>query len=189
MSKNALGRFSGQLPDGDLWVFGYGSLMWNPGFPYIAQQPAFLHGYHRALCIYSKAHRGTPRDPGLVLGLAPGGSCHGMAFQVARGRVAETLLALWQREMRSPTYRPRLVQVSIAKRSTRALAFVADTTHRHYAGKLDVAEIARRVVRSRGQRGPNIEYVLNTAAHLGKLGVSDRRLAEVLAAVCALRGP
>jgi glutathione-specific gamma-glutamylcyclotransferase len=187
MAAKVLGRFSDQLLDEDLWVFGYGSLMWNPEFEHVDQQLVLLRGYHRSLCIHSTRHRGTPEEPGLVLGLAPGGACYGIAFRVERKRVAQTLLALWQREMRSGTYEPRLVKIGVACARAQALAFVADRSHRNFAGALDVGEIARRVVRCRGQRGPNIEYLLNTAAHLQALGVSDRRLARVLAAVRVLR--
>ena len=187
MVMTALDRLGRQLLNGDLWVFGYGSLMWNPGFPYVAQRAALLYGYHRSLCIYSEDHRGTRRHPGLVLGLAPGGSCHGLAFRVDRTHVAETLLALGHRELQSRTYLPRLVKVNMARRLVPALAFVADKAHQNYAGKLGVAEIAHRVVRSCGERGPNVEYLVNTVAHLHKLGVFDRRLVEVLAAVRALR--
>lgn len=187
VSAKMLGRFSDQLLDEDLWVFGYGSLMWNPEFAYVDKQLVLLRGYHRSLCINSTRHRGTPEEPGLVLGLAPGGACYGMAFRVERKRVSHTLLALWHREMRTGTYQPRLVKVGVACAPAQALAFVADKSHRNYAGALGVDEIARRVVHCRGQRGPNIEYLLNTAAHLQALGVSDRRLAQVLAAVRAIQ--
>ena len=182
----ALDRFSGQLPEGDLWVFGYGSLMWNPGFEYARKHPALLYGYHRALCIYSTRYRGTPEQPGLVMGLARGGSCYGMAFMVERRRVPQTLLALWHREMRNRTYHPRLVSVRADRQWIRALAFTVDPDHANYAGELSVEEIARRIARCHGQRGPNIDYFLNTVAHLEALGVRDRRLANVLTAVRAL---
>jgi cation transport protein ChaC len=181
-----LERLVGGLPPGDLWIFGYGSLMWNPGFPYRRKHPARLFGFHRALCIQSTDHRGTPEQPGLVMGLARGGSCHGMAFLVPRARIAETLLSLWQREMPNGTYHPRLVEVRIGLRRTRALAFTVNPTHAHYAGDLPAAEIARRVVIGRGERGSNLEYVLNTQSHLRALGVRDARLAAVLSAVKAL---
>ncbi len=187
MSAKLLGRFCDRLLDEDLWVFGYGSLMWNPEFEYADKQLVLLRGYHRSLCVSSTRHRGTSEEPGLVLGLAPGGACYGMAFRVDRKLVARTLLALWQREMRTGIYQPRLVNVGAACVRARALAFVVDRSHRNYAGALGLDEIAQRVVHCSGQRGPNIEYLLNTAAHLQALGVSDRRLAQVLAAVRAIR--
>ena len=131
LPRKALGPFSAQLADADLWVFGYGSLMWNPGFHYARKHPARLFGFHRAFCIHSTEHRGTPERPGLVLGLAPGGSCHGMAFLVPRRDVARTLLALWQREMRHRTYHPRLVDLRLSTHSVRARAFIVESTHKH----------------------------------------------------------
>jgi glutathione-specific gamma-glutamylcyclotransferase len=183
-----LSSFVAKLPRGDLWIFGYGSLMWNPGFDYLHQQPARLHGYHRSLCIASPAHRGTPQQPGLVMGLARGGSCLGSAFLVARCQLQGTLQALWEREMCDGIYRPRLLPIRIAAESTRALAFTVDFEHDYYLGDLPAEEIARRVLRSSGERGPNIEYLFNTVGHLQALGVRDRRLHEVLAAVRRLNG-
>jgi len=187
VSAKVLGRFGDQLRDEDLWVFGYGSLMWNPEFEYIDKRLVLLRGYHRSLCISSTRHRGTPEQPGLVLGLASGGACYGIVFRVERKRVAQTLLTLWYREMQSGSYQPRLLKIGIACARAQALAFVADKSHRNYAGALGVDEIARRIAHCRGQRGPNIEYLVNTAAHLQALGVRDRRLAQVLAAVRAIQ--
>jgi cation transport protein ChaC len=186
MKLETLDRFAGRLPAGDLWIFGYGSLMWNPGFRYLRKHPARLFGLHRALCIHSTDHRGTAEQPGLVMGLARGGSCHGMAFLVPREQVAVTLAVLWRREMRNQTYHPRLLDVRIGSRCERALAFTVDRTHKHYAGNLPAEEIARRVVACRGQRGSNIEYVLNTVSHLRSLGVRDAHLTAVVGAVHAL---
>ena len=186
MKLETLDRFAGRLPAGDLWIFGYGSLMWNPGFRYLRKHPARLFGVHRALCVRSTDHRGTAEQPGLVMGLARGGSCHGMAFLVPREHVAVTLAVLWRREMPNQIYHPRLLDVRIGARCVRALAFTVDRTHEHYAGNLPAEEIARRVVACRGQRGSNIEYVLNTVSHLRSLGVRDAHLVAVVSAVRAL---
>jgi cation transport protein ChaC len=174
-----LDRLREHLPHGDLWVFGYGSLMWNPEFVFEERAAGRVHGYHRALCIYSTRYRGTPERPGLVMGLDRGGSCHGMAFKVPARNVTETLLSLWQREMRNRTYDPRLVWVRSAHASVRALAFVVDPGHPHYAGKLAVETIAHRIASCRGVRGENSEYLHNTIAHLAALGVHDHRLISV----------
>jgi len=171
------------LPPGDLWVYGYGSLMWNPGFVHDRGMPGLVHGYHRALCVYSTRFRGTPEEPGLVMGLDRGGSCHGMAFRVPGARVTETLLELWHREMRNRTYHPRLLPVRLAEGIVHALAFVVDRSHPNYAGKMPLQEVARRIVRCRGQRGPNADYLFNTIAHPEALGVHDERLAAVARAV------
>src|SRR5690349_2563312 len=86
------------FPDSDLWVFGYGSLIWKPGFEFVEQRPARLIGEHRSLCIYSMVHRGTPEKPGLVLGLDRGGACQGVAFRVARKQRDATVAYLRERE-------------------------------------------------------------------------------------------
>jgi len=112
------------IAPGDLWVFGYGSLMWDPGFPFRRWAPALIFGYHRALCIASNRWRGTPERPGLVLGLERGGACHGIAFRVAQRDVATVLDALWAREMRRPVYRARLVRTRLPDREVKALAFI-----------------------------------------------------------------
>ena len=104
------------IPDGELWVFGYGSLMWEPGFEFEAAAPALLRGYHRAFCIYSTRNRGTEQQPGLVLGLNRGGACRGMVYRVAASHVNATLDALWLREMGRHTYIPRALPVTIATR-------------------------------------------------------------------------
>lgn len=176
-----------KIPGGDLWVFGYGSLMWDPEFPYAQWEPALVYGYHRALCISSTRWRGTPARPGLVLGLDRGGACRGIAFRVAREDVTATLEALWAREMNRRVYHPRFLRARLPKRQVRALAFVADPLHTGYAGRLTVAETAVRVANCRGARGPNLAYLLRTIDHLAELGVRDHYLLRVLAAVRALQ--
>ena len=101
------------LPKGDLWIFGYGSLMWDPGFPHVDLAPALIFGYHRELCIYSSRWRGTPEQPGLVLGLDRGGACRGIAFRIAAPDVVTSLDALWDREMRRGVYHPRLLRARL----------------------------------------------------------------------------
>ena len=110
------------IEPGDLWIFGYGSLMWNPGFAYLQRAPALLYGYHRAFCIYSNRWRGTPERPGLVLGLDRGGSCHGVAFLVRKARVEATIRTLWAREMRRRVYKVRLLRTRLPGGEARAWA-------------------------------------------------------------------
>ena len=161
---------------GDLWVFGYGSLMWRPDFPFNTQSPARLVGTHRALCIYSILHRGTPRSPGLVLGLDQGGECEGVAFRVEPGAENDTVAYLREREQVTDVYVETYREISLLNGSGQkviALAFVADPTHAQYAGTLDI-ETQLRIVRTcRGQAGSNIDYVLNTVEHLEALGTQD----------------
>jgi cation transport protein ChaC len=166
------------------WVFGYGSLIWRPGFDYLRQAPALLRGVHRRLCVYSQRHRGTSERPGLVFGLMPGGSCRGMAFEVAAERWEEVHAYLSEREMDNGVYREATRPLRLDDGTVRpALAFLADTRHLQYAGKLAIAEQVRIVRAGVGESGPNPDYVLETARKLGELGIRDRYLDEVVAAL------
>ncbi|HYG85709.1 MAG TPA: gamma-glutamylcyclotransferase [Azospirillum sp.] len=171
--------------DAELWVFAYGSLMWNPGFPSIEHGMAVLHGYHRRFCIASHRYRGTPEKPGLVLGLDRGGSCRGMAFRVAAEHIPETLDYLWEREMVNRTYRPRLLPVRLAdgRAVVDACTFVVDREHSQYCPCLDDAEMVERIACCAGERGSNLEYLTNTVEHLEQLGIHDARLSALMAEV------
>jgi cation transport protein ChaC len=175
------------LPRGDLWIFGYGSLMWDPGFPHVDWAPAQVFGYHRELCIYSSRWRGTPDRPGLVLGLDRGGSCRGIAYRIAARDVAPSLDALWDREMRRGVYHPRLLRARLPRRSARVLTFVANPQHPGYAGTLPTGRIAELIASCCGDRGPNIDYLVRTLRHLEELGVRDHHLQRVMAAIRALQ--
>ena len=175
------------LPPGELWVFGYGSLMWDPGFPYVKWAPALVYGYHRALCIYSTYWRGTVKQPGLVLGLDRGGACRGLAYQVAADDAKTALAGLLAREMRRRVYKPRLMRARLADREIRVLTFIASVEHRDYAGRLSIEQTAQLVATCRGNRGSNIDYLTRTIDHLTELDVRDHNLLGVLAAVGALR--
>lgn len=157
----------------DLWIFGYGSLMWNPGFPHAEAQPALLRGYHRAFCVYSSRYRGTPERPGLVLGLDRGGACKGVAFRVPAAELALALHYLWEREMTNRTYHLRAVSVRIPVGAVAARAFVVDRTHQNYAGRLSLDETARLIIQGIGARGPCRQYLENTVAELRRLGQLD----------------
>jgi cation transport protein ChaC len=158
----------------ELWVFGYGSLIWRPGFPYVERRVARLAGVHRALCVYSWVHRGTREKPGLVLGLDRGGACRGVAFRVAPQEWDGVLAYLREREQVTAVYLERMREVRFADGSAgRALTYLVDPTHGQYAGKLDEMTQFRIVSEAHGRSGDNRAYIINTAAHLAELGMSD----------------
>ena len=183
-----LGEFMALLPRGQFWVFGYGSLMWSPCFPYREKRLARAHGYHRALCILSTRYRGTHSKPGLVMGLCACGSCWGMAFRIGERDVRKTLTRLWHREMPRRVYQPRLVPIRLrGGRRLRALAFVADPTHDAYVRELDLHGRARLVAQGIGVRGPCVDYIRNTLDHMHEVGVRDPHLERVLDAALSLQ--
>jgi len=183
-----LAQFRAALPRGDLWVFGYGSLMWSPGFRFRERSIGLLHGYHRALCILSTRHRGTHRRPGLVMGLCRGGSCWGMAFRVPAAQVPAALARLWNREMPRRVYKARMVPIGVSRgRRVRALAFIADPAHPQFRRELDVRSRAQLVAQGVGERGPCTEYIRSTLAHMAELGVADAHLTRVLETAEAMR--
>jgi glutathione-specific gamma-glutamylcyclotransferase len=181
--------FSARLPKGELWVFGYGSLMWSPCFAYREKAPARIHGYHRALCILSTRYRGTHHRPGLVMGLCRGGSCWGMVYRISASQVRGALRRLWHREMPRRVYEPKLVRAQVAGsgRTVRALAFLADPSHPSYVRELDLHGRARLVAQGIGQRGPCVDYIRNTLEHMHAVGVRDPHLERILHAALALR--
>lgn len=161
----------------DLWVFGYGSLMWRPGFDHVETAPALLRGAHRSLCVYSWVHRGTETRPGLVLGLDRGGACRGLAFRVPGRQRAEVVSYLRAREQVTMVYREAERDIVLnSGRRVRALCYVVERRHPQYAGALPLAEQLAFVRDSHGQSGPNRDYVLNTADHLRELGIHDAGL-------------
>ena len=165
-------------------MFGYGSLMWRPGFHFVERQPAMLHGRRRAFCIYSVHHRGTPERKGLVLGLAPGGAVRGAAFRVADADWAQVYAYLKEREQPTETYVESPVFVRLADgRRVKALGFLSDTTHPQWAGALGFEEQARLIAGSRGLSGRNIDYLRDLVEHLRHDGVRDRGMERLLARV------
>ena len=161
----------------ELWVFGYGSLIWRPGFPYLERRTARLFGAHRALCVYSWVHRGTRENPGLVLGLDHGGACRGIAFRVAGDEREKVISYLREREQVTAVYRERMRPVRFDDGSmATALSYLVDRSHDQYAGKLDEETMFRFVSGAEGRSGANRDYVINTAAHLAELGMPDAAL-------------
>ncbi|WP_026790732.1 gamma-glutamylcyclotransferase [Pleomorphomonas oryzae] len=170
--------------DASIWVFGYGSLMWNPGFPYLRAEQARMHGVRRALCVRSTHYRGTPDNPGLVFGLDRGGSCHGVAFEVAEADREAVIAYLRAREQISMVYhevvRPARLQ---SGETIGALVYVANQTHEQYAGGLEFEEMLDIIRRSAGAMGPNVDYVMATLKRLQDMGIRDQALERVVAAL------
>lgn len=179
-----------RAPDGDLWVFAYGSLMWKPGFAYEARSRARLPGYARRFCLDSITYRGTPDYPGLVLALdeAPGGYCDGVAYRVAAARREATHGYLRERELVTYSYLERFLPVEVEGERERphALAYVMDRSHTQYRGGLSAAEQAAVIARAHGPAGSNVEYLENTITHLEEIGAEDAPLFELRDMVRAL---
>ena len=172
-----------------MWVFGYGSLVWNPGFDVQDRVIASLPGYHRSFCMRSIHHRGTEAEPGLVLALdaAHAARCHGVALSVADHEQDQVLAYLRERELVSAAYLEKRLPVDLSDgRTVEAVTYVIDPEHVQYCGGLDLEEQARIIARAVGGRGPNTEYLFNTAEHLEQLGIMDRDLTWLARRVRAL---
>jgi glutathione-specific gamma-glutamylcyclotransferase len=170
----------------DLWIFGYGSLMWRPGFAAVERVPALLTGYHRAFCITSTHHRGSPDRPGLVLGLDRGGTCQGVVYRVAACDAASVLSYLRVRELVNGVYRESLSPMQLldgSHRTVRAITYIVERAHPSYAGVQSLARQAFMIRGARGLSGDNLDYLVNTVRHLQASGIRERAL-ERLAAMC-----
>ncbi len=176
-------------PGTDFWVFGYGSLIWRPGFAHSDARVGVLRGYHRRFCVYSVHHRGTPEKPGLVLGLAPGGSCRGLVYRVPAERGEAVLDYLHEREMVTGVYNPRWLTVDTPVGRVRAAGFVVDTTHDQYAGRLSTEAAVPYIRQGAGKGGPCLDYLRNTVAHLDALDMHDAGLHRLLRAAETAAAP
>jgi cation transport protein ChaC len=166
-----------------VWLFAYGSLMWNPEFDFAEARPGLLRGYHRNFCLYSRDYRGTPERPGLVLGLDRGGSCHGILYRLPPNAVAETLDWIWAREMTGQVYEMRRVMVRTSAGVVTAHACIVRRGSPDYTGRLSVEEMARLLAHAVGGRGTGRDYLANTASHLKALGIHDGLLHRIEAHV------
>ena len=165
----------------DVWVFGYGSLIWKPEFDFIEQRPALLPGHHRALCLWSRINRGTPELPGLVFGLETGGECHGMTFRVAAERVLPIFEALWRREMATGAYHPSWIDCQTPQGAVKALAFVIDRAGPAYVPEPSEDALIEIILRASGIYGSCLDYVTQTADALEAVGIHDARLSTLVA--------
>jgi len=166
--------------DKGIWVFGYGSLMWNPDFKLTEKRTGILKGYHRSLCLKSYVYRGTPDYYGLVFGLDKGDSCQGMAYRIAEKNIQSEMQKIWKREMFAGTYIPTWVNVTSKQGAISAVTFVINHEHEHYIPNLELEEIVERVVRAEGTCGSCRDYVQNTVKSLHLLGLRDPALEQLL---------
>lgn len=162
-----------------MWVFGYGSLIWNSGFPVAQSRVATLHGFSRSFCMWSVTFRGTPARPGLVLGLAarPEAHCRGVALQVTPGAEDDTLAYLRERELTASAYEERIVRLSPDDGAeVDAVTYVVNPGHDLSCANLDLEGQAQVIARATGNRGANSDYLFNTVAHLEGAGIADSDL-------------
>jgi cation transport protein ChaC len=171
---------------GDVWIFGYGSLMWNPAIHFAERQPALLRGWHRQFCLWVHLGRGSPENPGLMLALDRGGACHGVAYRIAREHVRHELELIWQREMLSGAYQPRWVSLRAADGPLRAVTFTVNRRHMRYAGRLDEAAVAAKLASAGGALGRCQDYLFHTAHQLDLIAVHDSYIRRLAASVRAL---
>ena len=160
----------------DVWVFGYGSLMWNPAFHHIERRVGTVHGFHRQFCLWTHLGRGSPERPGLTLGLERGGSCHGIALRIAAEAVEEETTILWRREMLSGAYVPRWVRVHAEAGTVPAITFTINRSHPRYTGRIAEELIVEAIALATGPVGACADYLFNTVAHLEEVGVTDHRM-------------
>lgn len=168
-----------------IWVFGFGSLIWNPAFHFVERRTALVRGFHRQFCLWSKAGRGSPQSPGLMLALEPGGSCHGVAYRIAPGEVGTELDVVWRREMMTGAYRAVWVTAHTPGGVEHAIAFAANHAHERYVRGLDTDETARLLATGAGPLGSCCDYLLDTVSHLEALGIRDKRLEALVERVRA----
>lgn len=167
-------------PDEDVWVFGYGSLIWNPAFHYQEKRSAHVHGFHRRFAFWTTTGRGTPENPGLMLALEPGGSCRGVAFRIRRGDTQTELRSVFMREMVTGAYYPRLVSATAEGEPIKAISFIANPRHPNYAGFLPLDVVADNIWNASGWLGHCRDYLINTVQHLEEWGIRDHNLCHVL---------
>jgi cation transport protein ChaC len=179
-SQNPYGGFD--APRDAFWLFAYGSLMWEPNFPFVEQRRTILHGYHRALCVYSWVYRGTEETPGLVFGLEEGGTVEGIAFHIASEQSANVFAQVYEREMVTAVYSPVWASCNCTdgtKDNITALAFVANHSNEQYAGERSESETVELIRQGHGKAGPCTEYVMNTVNHLRELDIHDDALERI----------
>jgi cation transport protein ChaC len=165
--------------DGDVWVFGYGSLIWNPAFHFVEKRTARINGYHRRFCLWTPLGRGSPDNPGLMLGLERGGACRGVMYRIAGDAVETELDVLWRREMFTGAYCPTWVTARHGGETVAAVTFVINRDSVRYTGRLSEETIIHHIATATGPLGPCRDYLFETVEHLAELGIRDRRLEAI----------
>ena len=165
---------------GDLWVFGYASLIWRPEFEFTEHRPALVRGWHRTLRMHSRVNRGTPEQPGLVFALVSGGQCRGMVYRVPTSRAADELERLWQREMPTGVYDPRWLPCQTAHGTVHALAFTLSRRSPNFTGHIDDAQMLHILRHASGRYGTTLDYLLRTADALRDCAVRDREIERLV---------
>ena len=166
-------------PGQDVWVFCYGSLIWNPLFHYVERQNVIAHGFHRSFCLRSRHGRGSIEEPGLMLGLDLGGCCNGVALRIPAKQVRHELTLVWRREMAIGSYAPRWITARAGKQKLTAVAFIVNHTHPHYAGKLPLETITKILAKAKGKFGSGADYLYQTVDCLAKHGIRDSYLSTL----------
>lgn len=177
---------NGAIKNG-IWIFGYGSLIWNPAIDFIEKHIGHIYGYHRAFCMWTPLGRGTPENPGIMLALDRGGSCNGLAFRVSIEKIEEELKILWSREMALDNYIPTWVKIHTHGKMIFGLTFIINRNHLRYAQKLPTETIAKHLSTAMGELGTSAEYLENLITHLTKLGIIDKSMNDLHQKVTALQ--
>lgn len=170
-------------PTEDVWLFGYGSLMWKPEKEFAERRTARLLGWHRRFCLWQWQYRGSKSKPALMMALDRGGSCVGIVFRIAAPDVSQKLAKVWKREMMGKGYRPHWVRVQSEGTALKAITFIADQRSYRYAGRLDESLVAKHIAAACGPNGPNAEYLLETLLHCQEIGIRDLMLLRLEALV------
>ncbi len=177
-SRNAM--LSHYEPGEDVWLFAYGSLIWNPMIEFSEQRSGIVHGYHRRFCMWTMVGRGTPDCPGLVLGLVGGGSCTGVAFRIPAELAERELTLIWNREMLSDSYIAKIVSMKTDAGPVRAIAFAMNTDNDRYTGRLADEQLAAVISKAEGPLGPCRDYLINTVEKMSEFGLSDSHLSKLV---------
>jgi cation transport protein ChaC len=180
MAESIEATLQSWAPGRDVWIFGYGSLIWRPEFDFTEKRPAHIQGFHRALCLWSRINRGTPEVPGLVFGLEQSGTCQGMVFRVAAEHVRSTFSSVWKREMGTGAYHPTWLECMTPDGPVQGLAFVINQAGPAYVNEPPQDALIEIILRARGTYGTCLEYVTQTADALDSAGIHDPRLMELV---------